>query len=69
MASDLLTDIAFHTGMPAADWEAEEYGKDRATWVLRDGGDVIAVAEAVHGDLGWRAGTVRSCGPLPGKGE
>lgn len=66
MASDVLPDIAFHTGIPVAAWESDQYGKDRATWVLRDGDDVVAVAEAVHGDLGWRAGTVESCGQLRG---
>lgn len=68
MASDALPHIASHTGVPVADWEPDQFGKDRATWVLHEDGQVVAIAEVVHGDLGWRAGTVQSCGALPGSG-
>lgn len=65
MATDVLPWIASQTGVPTADWASDEFSSDRATWVLRDQGQVVAVAEVVRTDLGWRAGTVQSCGPLP----
>lgn len=64
MASDAVAAIERHTGIPLERWEPDRYGTDEATWVLRDGGEVVAVATVTNTGQGWALSGAQACGPF-----
>ena len=61
---EVLADVEAETAFGAASWEPASLTEDEAVYVVRDGGDIVAIAEIVEAAGTWSATGVVACGTL-----